>query len=103
MEMRAIDFLRPDFSKVLAPSSNRLEYWQDVSLEARAAGLKPDWLIVAGIESDHQRQLAATAGFGFAQGSALRPPYDPPTTAGAGKSPVLPITLPPKDIDLSFD
>jgi len=103
MEMRAIDFLRPDFSKVLAPSSNRLEYWQDVSLEARAAGLKPDWLIVAGIENDHQRQLAATTGFGFAQGNALRPPYDPPTTAGAGKSPVLPITLPLKDIDLSFD
>ncbi len=80
MEMKAIDFVRPDFAKVLAPQSQRLEFWQDSLLEARAAGLNVEWLIVAGIESERQKQLATLAGYRFAQGSAVRPCHAPPPT-----------------------
>jgi len=83
MEMRAIDFVAPDFAKVLAPSSKRPEYWSDVALEARAAGLKLDRAIVAGIELADQRRNAESAGFAFGQGHAVRPPYDPPATANS--------------------
>src|SRR5215470_8075275 len=67
MEMRAIDFVAPDFAKVLAPSSRPSEYWSDVALEARAAGLKLDRAIVAGIEMPDQCKNAQTAGFAFGQ------------------------------------
>jgi hypothetical protein len=80
MEMRAIDFVAPDFAKLLAPSSSRPEYWADVALEARAAGLKLDRAIVAGIEQTTQRNHAQGAGFAFGQGHAVRAPYDPPAT-----------------------
>jgi len=80
MEMKAIDFVRPDFAKVLAPQSRRLEFWQDALLEARAAGLNPDWLIVAGIETAAQRQLATAAGYRFSQGTAVKPCHAPPPT-----------------------
>jgi hypothetical protein len=83
MEMKAIDFLGPDFSKVLAPTSNRIEYWQDIALEARAAGLKLDRAIVAGLEHAEQRKLALAAGFAFGQGHAVRTPYDPPPTGNS--------------------
>lgn len=79
MEMRALDFLRPDFVKIIAPASPRIEFWQDVALEARVGGLNIEWLIVAGIETPAQKKLAAEAGFRFGQGNALREPYDPPT------------------------
>jgi hypothetical protein len=80
MEMKAIDFVRPDFAKVLAPQSRRLEFWQDALLEARAAGLNPEWLIIAGIETAAQRELAAAAGYRFAQGTAIKPCHPPPPT-----------------------
>jgi len=83
MEMKAIDFVAPDFAKVLAPSSSRAEYWLDVALETRAAGLRLDRAIVAGIEEPDQRRNAETAGFAFGQGHAVRAPYDPPATASA--------------------
>lgn len=89
MEIKTIDFVQPDFAKVLAPTSKRPEFWEDVVLEARAAGLRPDRLIVAGIETREQRALAVQAGFGFAQGSAIRPAYDPPSIR-------TPPTLPPQ-------
>lgn len=89
MEMRAIDLVQPDFAKLLAPTSKRPEFWEDVLLEARAAGLRADRLIVAGIETREQRALAVAAGFGFAQGSAIRPAYDPPSIR-------TPPTLPPR-------
>ncbi|MFN3565318.1 MAG: hypothetical protein ACK4V1_04950 [Burkholderiaceae bacterium] len=88
MEMRAIDLVQPDFAKLLAPTSKRPELWEDVLLEARAAGLRAERLIVAGIETREQRALAVHAGFGFAQGSAIRPAYDPPSIR-------TPATLPP--------
>lgn len=80
MEMKAIDFVRPDFAKVLAPQSRRLEFWQDALLESRAAGLNADWLIVAGVETAEQKQLAAAAGYRFAQGTAVKPCHAPPPT-----------------------
>lgn len=89
MEIEAIDFVRPDFAKLRAPTSRRAEFWEDVVAEARAAGLRADRLIVAGIETREQRALAAAAGFGFAQGSAIRPAYDPPSIR-------TPPTLPPQ-------
>jgi len=85
MEMKAIDFVRPDFAKLLAPQSRRPEAWQDALLEARAAGLNPQWLIVAGIETDAQRDLAAAAGYRFAQGTAIKPCHAPPRTRGASR------------------
>ena len=83
MEMRAIDFLAPDFAKLLAPNSSRAEYWADIALEARAAGLRLDRAIVAGIEQAAQRRNAESAGFAFGQGHAVRAPYDPPSTSNA--------------------
>jgi hypothetical protein len=80
MEMKAIDFVAPDFAKILAPNSHRFEYWQDVALEARTAGLKLERAIVAGIEQADQRKNAQDAGFAFGQGHAVRAPYDPPAT-----------------------
>lgn len=79
-EKRAIELLQPRFAKLVAPTSSRLEYWQDSLLEARAAGLDARWLIVSDIESAEQRRLARAAGFGFGQGSAVRPAQDLPST-----------------------
>jgi hypothetical protein len=92
MEMKAIDFVAPDFAKVLAPSSSRAEYWLDVALEARAAGLKLDRAIVAGLELADQRKNAQSAGFAFGQGHAVRPPYDPPATASAARGDAQSVT-----------
>lgn len=82
MEMRAIDFLAPDFAKLLAPNSSRPEYWADIALETRAAGLRLDRVIIAGIEQPAQRKNAENSGFAFGQGHAVRAPYDPPLTLG---------------------
>jgi hypothetical protein len=80
MEMKATDFVQPDFAKVDAPTSGRVDFWRDVLLEARSASLNPDWLIVSGLETEGQLALARDAGFGFGQGTVLKPPYDPPST-----------------------
>lgn len=81
MEMRAIDLLAPEFAKLIGPPSTRAEFWHDMALEARAVSLRPERMIVAGIDNTTQRDLALAAGFGFGQGHALRAPYDPPLTA----------------------
>lgn len=78
MELRALDFLEPDFAKVLAPASTRVEYWQDVMLEARVAGIHPEWLIVAGLETGQQLELAQDVAIRFGQGNAVRSAYLPP-------------------------
>jgi hypothetical protein len=78
MELKAIDFLEPDFAKMLAPTSTRIEYWQDVMLEARVAGIHPEWLIVAGLENGHQLELAQDVAIRFGQGNAVRSAYVPP-------------------------
>lgn len=80
MEMRAIDLVRPEFLKIMAPTSKRVEYWQDVLVETRTSSLDPQWVIVAGLEDDLQKRLATEVGFGFGQGTAVKPPYSPPST-----------------------
>lgn len=80
MEMKAIDFVQPNFAKIQAPTSTRIDFWRDVLLEARAASLDAEWCIVSGLEKHVQAQLAAEAGFGFGQGAAIKPSYDPPST-----------------------
>jgi len=78
MELKALDFIQPDFAKMLVPTSSRIEYWQDFTLEARVAGVHPDWLIVAGLESRQQVELAQDVSIRFGQGTAVRSPYLPP-------------------------
>jgi hypothetical protein len=92
MEMKAIDFVEPDFAKVLAPNSRRTEYWLDVALEARAAGLKLNRTIVAGIELADQRKNAESAGFAFGQGHAVRAPYNPPPTLNTARGNTTSVT-----------
>jgi hypothetical protein len=79
MELRALDFVRPDFAKLLAPNSPRTEFWQDFVLEARVAGVPPEWMIVAGLENHRQVALAKQVGIRFGQGTAVRPAYPPHT------------------------
>lgn len=78
MEMGAIDLFHPDFIKVTTPPSRRVEYWQDMAVEARMSGIDAQHVIVAGIEDATQRRIATEGGFGFAQGNAIKPAYDPP-------------------------
>jgi hypothetical protein len=80
MEIRALDLVQPDFAKVLAPSSNREEFWKDFVSEARVAGIVPQSLIVAGLETERQLELARQAGIRFGQGNAVRRSFEPPET-----------------------
>lgn len=80
MEMRAIDFVQPDFAKIEAPNSGRADFWSDVALEARAAGLNPEWTILSGLDQPSAARLARGAGFGFGQGDALKHTYPLPST-----------------------
>jgi hypothetical protein len=80
MEIRALDLVQPAFAKVLAPQSDREEFWKDFVSEARVAGIAPESLIVAGLESDRQVDLARQAGIRFGQGNAVRRSFEPPDT-----------------------
>jgi len=80
MELKALDFLRPDFAKLLAPESMHIEPWQDLVLEARVADVPPESMIVAGLEHPRQVELAQQVGIRFGQGSAVRPAYAPIAT-----------------------
>lgn len=80
MEILGLDMVQPDFAKVLAPASNREEFWRDFVSEARVAGIAPQTLIVAGLESERQVELARQAGIRFGQGNAIRPSFEPPNT-----------------------
>jgi len=80
MEIRTLDLVQPEFAKVLAPASNREEFWKDFVSEARVAGIAPQALIVAGLETERQLELARQAGIRFGQGSAVRPSFVPPDT-----------------------
>ena len=86
MEMRTLDMVQPDFAKVLAPESSREEFWRDFASEARIAGIEPQCLIVAGLETDQQVELARQAGIRFGQGNAVRPSFRPPESRGVTTS-----------------
>ena len=78
MEMSAIDFVAPDFAKMLAPISSREETWQEMSREVNALGLTRETFVLAGIERDEQLNLARNTGFVLGQGRGLKKPYFPP-------------------------
>jgi hypothetical protein len=78
MEMAAIDFVAPDFAKMLAPISSREETWQEMSREVNALGLTRETFVLAGIEREEQLNLARNTGFVLGQGRALKKPYFPP-------------------------
>jgi len=80
MEIRAFDLVQAEFAKVLAPASDRQEFWKDFVSEARVAGIAPQSLIVAGLETERQLELARQAGIRFGQGNAVRPSFQPPQT-----------------------
>ena len=86
MELKELDFLKPDFTKLLAPSSSRAEFWDDFVLEVRVAGVQLDWTIVAGLENQQKVALAKEVGIRFGQGSAVRPAYAPVTDWPSGTS-----------------
>jgi hypothetical protein len=100
MEIRALDLVQPDFAKVLAPASDREEFWRDFVSEGRVAGIAPQSLIVAGLETERQVELARLAGIRFGQGNAVRRSFKPPGTrgrradAGAPTSPSPPTLSP---------
>ena len=58
MEMSAIDFVAPDFAKMLAPISAREELWQEMSREVNSLGLTRETFVLAGIEREEQLKLA---------------------------------------------
>jgi len=87
MELKSLDFLEPDFAKLLAPHSLRAEYWDDFALEARVAGVRADWLVVAGLELPAQVGLARGAGIRFGQGSAVKPAFTPPLRTPLSEGP----------------
>jgi hypothetical protein len=88
MEVKALDFIQPDFAQLHAPNSSRDDFWEAFALEARLAGVHPDWTIVAGLESQRQIALARQVGIRFGQGSAVRPAYTP-ITDGPGETSVF--------------
>jgi hypothetical protein len=94
MEIRALDMVQPEFAKVLAPTSNRDEFWRDFVSEARVAGIAPQSLIVAGLETEQQLQLARQAGIRFGQGNAVRPSFEPPATRDRERTPDPPTRSP---------
>ncbi len=77
MDLSAFALVQPDFAKILAPTSNLSEAWQNLALEARVVGLSEQWLIVAGLQAQDQVERAIQAGIGFGQGNAVRPAQNP--------------------------
>jgi hypothetical protein len=86
MELKALDFMQPDFAQLHAPHLSRNEFWEDFALEARVAGVHPDCMIVAGLQNQQQLALARQVGFRFGQGSAVRPAYAPITDVPSATS-----------------
>ena len=78
MDLKALELVQPDFAKLPAPNSTRLEPWKDIVFESRVAGVPADRLIVSGLQSREQVDIAVQAGIPFGQGNAVRPPFAPP-------------------------
>jgi len=78
MERRALEFLQPDFARLVAPNSERPESWEDLMLEVQVAGVPTDRLIVSGLQSRGQVEIAVRMGIPFGQGSAVTPAFAPP-------------------------
>jgi hypothetical protein len=78
MELKALGFLQPDFAKVPAPTMVRIERWQDLSLEARVAGIPFERFIVAGLDTAQQLSFARQVEIPYGQGSAIAAAQAPP-------------------------
>jgi hypothetical protein len=77
-EQKALDLLRPDFAKLHAPGSMRIELWEDLLLEAQVAGVPYESLIVAGLDTHQGLEVARQLGVEFGQGRAVQPAFAPP-------------------------
>ena len=85
MELKALELVQPDFAKLPAPSSTRVEPWKDVVFESRVAGVPGDLLIVSGLQSREQVNIAIQAEIPFGQGNAVRPAFAPPAFSWIGQ------------------
>jgi hypothetical protein len=88
MELKALGFLQPDFAKVPAPTSARIEPWQDLALEARVAGIPFERFIVAGLDTPQQLSFARQVEIPYGQGSAIAPAQALPLDQGGDAEPV---------------
>jgi hypothetical protein len=77
-EAKALDLVQPDFAKLPAPSSTRIDFWQDFLLEARVVGIPDERLILGGLHIQEQVGLARQMGVPFGQGKAVRLAFAPP-------------------------
>jgi hypothetical protein len=84
MEVAALGFVQPDFAKLTAPPSTRVQPWRDLMAELRAAGVAPDRLIVSALDTRKQVGIAAQVGIPFGQGNAVRPSFAPPAFTSTG-------------------
>ena len=84
LELKALDLVQPDFAKLPAPNSTRVQPWQELVFESRVAGVPTDRLIVSGLQSREQVGIALQAGIPFGQGKAVRPAFAPPAFTWIG-------------------
>jgi hypothetical protein len=84
MELEALGFVEPDFAKLMAPPSIRVELWQDLMAESRAAGVPADKLIVSSLETHKQVGVATQVGIPVGHGTAVRPAFAPPAFTSSG-------------------
>jgi len=77
-EAKALDLVQPDFAKLPAPGSTRIDSWQDFLLEAHVAGIPDEKMIVGGLHTPEQLGVARQLGVPFGQGNAVRPAFAPP-------------------------
>jgi hypothetical protein len=96
MELKALGFLQPDFAKVPAPTSARIEAWQDLALEARVAGVPFERFIVAGLDTPRQLSFARQVEIPYGQGSAIAPAQALPPDEGV-EAEHVPDPLPHED------
>jgi hypothetical protein len=85
MELKALELVQPDFAKLPAPNSSRIEPWKDVVFESRVAGVPGDRLIVSGLQTREQVNIAMQAEIPFGQGNAVRPAFAPPAFSWIGQ------------------
>lgn len=75
----AVAFVEPRFVKLLAPTSVDLGVWEQTLAQALALDFEPARVIVAGLDTPEQKQLALDAGFVCGQGMAVAPWQSPPS------------------------
>ncbi len=97
MELSAFSLVQPDFAKILAPAGTHDDSWENLTLEARVAGISEQWLIVAGLQTNDHIKRAKRAGVGFGQGHAIRPAQKPSAESPEGPPTLVPQMTPEFD------